>query len=735
MIGTSMTFSFLMPTRNRPQLVSRLFESIIETTANPDQIEIILAVDDDDQGSQKITHDRLVVKTVILPQGSTMGTLNRACFEASRGRYVMLINDDVILRSKDWDLTIAAAFAKYPDDIALIHVNDLLFREKLCTFPMLSRRACLEIGICPAEYRRYRIDDDIYDTYKILAYLGHKRITYLPEVIFEHENFARLSQAHRKNRESLYIAEDDKVYLPNPEIHEQDTIIFEGRLEQRKSEALRLAALIDPDQNSRRRREYEHKLIQVQDPYSHRRPHFVNSMSTGQRDTSTTHTNTTVAVVTSNIYKKHAQKCLAAIKKHTQNIELLILDNNNSRDFAQAKEMNKVLHSVNTDFLVLMHDDVFVGTGWLQGLLASMDEETGVVAPMHKDRNGAISFSGTYLIGDGWGTHAHLTDVPQMKRGSQSLHPALLLIDMKKCGQIFFDEQYKKYFFDLDYSFRVWEVGYKAVCTPDVVVTHLGEAAMDRFSKQAQLLYNRDLKTFVEEWIDTGRLARLGEAVWSRQATLKQLTSIPQRINHVFDGLPGWEDTAFQNELHELLRLSGPYELFKGLLHRRVCEHLSEKDEFKAKVCKEIHVPLRDTPWVHSGPLPVWLEFYKGYELIAYGDHTFAVPMTMDYTVVVHEELRSRPEILTARTVELLKDLVDHSIEKVGYPGNSLARLRCELIRFDKWARRERRGGLLLRLVSWGYVQLPGRVIVASSIRLNRLRRRLRGDKSLAIRN
>jgi len=42
-----------------------------------------------------------------------MGALNRACFAASSGRHVVLMNDDVILRTKNWEIAVAAAFARF----------------------------------------------------------------------------------------------------------------------------------------------------------------------------------------------------------------------------------------------------------------------------------------------------------------------------------------------------------------------------------------------------------------------------------------------------------------------------------------------------------------------------------------------------------------------------------------------------------------------------------------------
>src|ERR1041384_8055080 len=156
------SFSLHRPTRGRREFVSRFLQSVLDTTANPERIEAVIAVDNDDLESQQIAEDRLAFKRVVVPAGSTMGNLNRACFDASSGRYVMLINDDVVLRTSGWDATIAAIFARYPDDVALVHVNDLLFREKLCTFPIQSRRVCLELGVCQPDSQLHNIDDDIY---------------------------------------------------------------------------------------------------------------------------------------------------------------------------------------------------------------------------------------------------------------------------------------------------------------------------------------------------------------------------------------------------------------------------------------------------------------------------------------------------------------------------------------------------------------------------------------------
>jgi len=260
-------------------LVKRFFQSILDTVSCIETIEIVLCLDDDDIASQGITHDQLHIKKVVLPRGATMGLLNRACFDASSGQYVIGINDDVIIRTKGWDKIISDVYSTYPDDIALIHVNDLLFRDSLCTFPILSRKACLEIGICPEEYRKYRIDDHIYDTYNILAYLGYRRIVYLSDVIFEHDTDVR----NRKDLSGkIFKSGQSEIHIREKEIITSDISVFKGKLEERKQDALKLVSLIDKSRYEIFHSGYGKLLNNIKDPYSYRQKGFVKKISSKQ---------------------------------------------------------------------------------------------------------------------------------------------------------------------------------------------------------------------------------------------------------------------------------------------------------------------------------------------------------------------------------------------------------------------------------------------------------------------
>src|SRR5262249_38893742 len=174
-------FSLIVPTRGRPEQLRRFLASVAATARAPDALEVVLVLDDDDSASTCVTDEAIPLRHVVVRPGQTMGALNAAGYGASTGRYVMLLNDDVVVRTPGWDAKIRACFRAFPDEILLVHVNDTVFQKALCTFPIVSRRFCeLAGGICPCDYVRYRIDDHIEDVFNLLGVLGPRRSLYLP---------------------------------------------------------------------------------------------------------------------------------------------------------------------------------------------------------------------------------------------------------------------------------------------------------------------------------------------------------------------------------------------------------------------------------------------------------------------------------------------------------------------------------------------------------------------------
>jgi len=181
--------SLLLPTRGRHVLVERFFASVVETASKLDHIEVILYLDDDDVDSHYLNCDFLKVTRIIGPRAS-MGTYNSCCYDAAEGDIIMLVNDDMVIRTPRWDEKIIEFDAKITDKIYLAYGNDLFKNGSLCTFPILSRRTCEFLGEpYPKEYLGAFIDYHLFDIFKRLQHAGFDRIHYMGDVVFEHLHY------------------------------------------------------------------------------------------------------------------------------------------------------------------------------------------------------------------------------------------------------------------------------------------------------------------------------------------------------------------------------------------------------------------------------------------------------------------------------------------------------------------------------------------------------------------
>lgn len=204
--------SIILPTRDRIKLVKRLLNSIIEHTSDLQSLEIILYVDHDDAESSAISSSVLSLYKIIGPR-DTMGNMLRRCYEKSTSNYIVLLNDDAVIRTLAWDHLILEAAKRFPDDIVLMYVNDRYQGRRVPTFPILSRKTCDLIGkICPAQYKRHCIETHILDIFNRLKDLGHERILYLPHVVFEHMNY-ELSEFSYENKPIDDYANDQSLYF------------------------------------------------------------------------------------------------------------------------------------------------------------------------------------------------------------------------------------------------------------------------------------------------------------------------------------------------------------------------------------------------------------------------------------------------------------------------------------------------------------------------------------------
>ncbi|MCB1067849.1 MAG: hypothetical protein KDK56_06655 [Simkania sp.] len=184
--------SLLLPTRERLAKAQAFLQTVVETADDLSQVEVIATLDDDDTPSHTLTspHQALALHKVIGPQ-ATMGALNTRCLKKATGEILMLVNDDILIRTKCWDTYLIEAAKKFPDGICMMHTRDGYKDASFPLFPILTQKGIELIeDPYPSEYCGDCIDSHLFDIFLRLKDLGENRIVYIPEVLFEHMHFS-----------------------------------------------------------------------------------------------------------------------------------------------------------------------------------------------------------------------------------------------------------------------------------------------------------------------------------------------------------------------------------------------------------------------------------------------------------------------------------------------------------------------------------------------------------------
>lgn len=189
-----MNFSIVVPTRGRPDNIKRLLDSIAQTTSMPKKIEVILRLDLDDKPTidflKKCVYEckyPFSIKLVIKERNEYISDLWEECLPDAVGDRLFMCADDVIFRTKGWDSIISERTPRADSNVYFIWGNDKNQREKLATLPILSRGWVNLVGyFVPRGYKRDYCDTHLQDIAIRLKKLGHNRMHYFSDVIFEH---------------------------------------------------------------------------------------------------------------------------------------------------------------------------------------------------------------------------------------------------------------------------------------------------------------------------------------------------------------------------------------------------------------------------------------------------------------------------------------------------------------------------------------------------------------------
>ncbi len=160
-----------------------------------------------------------------------------------------------------------------------------------------------------------------------------------------------------------------------------------------------------------------------------------------------------------------------------------------------------------SDYIVLLNDDVIVTAGWLGGLIRSLDgdERIGLVGPVTNSCGNEARIAVDY------------TDVAQVdafarrytrEHDGESFDIAVLAmycLAMRQatCAELGeLDERFRAGTFeDDDYAVRAHNAGYRVVCAEDVYVHHFGSSSFGKMTEEAQAqLFDTNRALFEQKW-------------------------------------------------------------------------------------------------------------------------------------------------------------------------------------------------------------------------------------------
>ena len=199
--------SLLCPTRNRPDGLETMWMSAIEMADNPESIELVLYIDDDDKNSISKSNDLRErfgdqINATVGKRGEEIySNLHNICCSKSRADIFFGCADDLIFRTTGWDSRARHHFEKIADKIAYIFPDDGHWGEELGTHGFFHRKWYEALGyLSPPVFTVDYSDNYVADISRAVG-----RYIYMPEVLVEHMHWTFGKSAFDKTAQEAHV--------------------------------------------------------------------------------------------------------------------------------------------------------------------------------------------------------------------------------------------------------------------------------------------------------------------------------------------------------------------------------------------------------------------------------------------------------------------------------------------------------------------------------------------------
>lgn len=129
--------SILIPTRNRPEGLRRLLDSIVAHAARMDAVEIIVGMDDDEVPPAWLAELPFPITLSHAPREQTMGRMWERLLNLSSGEIIVGVCDDLVVATDAFDARIRTEVRAHPN---AVHFIDDEQAPNFATFPVTTRK-------------------------------------------------------------------------------------------------------------------------------------------------------------------------------------------------------------------------------------------------------------------------------------------------------------------------------------------------------------------------------------------------------------------------------------------------------------------------------------------------------------------------------------------------------------------------------------------------------------------
>jgi len=209
-----MKIAILVPTRERMNNRLTLLFSILTTVSNINNVNIYYGVDKDDptlDTIKKVSKGIPCLKVIEIDNNGEflgLGKLWNMLVDESSEDIISMIGDDMVFKTKDWDLKILNEFKEMPKDcIKAVHCNDDYHGAKLAVNLFCHRKYVDVLG----KFMREEFKINWVDQWLHQIFSAFNRLIYRDDIMIEHRHWVLGKTVHDNTATRMSIADSNKI--------------------------------------------------------------------------------------------------------------------------------------------------------------------------------------------------------------------------------------------------------------------------------------------------------------------------------------------------------------------------------------------------------------------------------------------------------------------------------------------------------------------------------------------